>query len=403
MPVSAVIAKSYEADEVRAALLSAFGLLGMDPSNPFKTLVKPGDRVFVKPNWVSHRYRESCLYQHDVFTTITHPAVIREVVRFIDLALAGKGRILIGDNPSIDADFQQLMNIQQLNSLKEEIKTPLDILDLRPLVCRDLKDYGYRSRMQLQTGDPHGETTINLGRRSKLYGLNPRLFRGVFNERAETVRAHSRETQLYSFSNAIFQSDVFISVPKMKTHHKCGVTLNLKGLVGTIGRKNYLVHWREGFPAIGGDAYPNFWTWFADRFKKVKKRGAWSGNDTIWRMVVDLYQGIQQGPKRRFSIVDGILGGEGNGPFCPEPKLAQTLVVGTDFVETDLVATRLMGFDTSRIPYLKYFLDRGDYSWKNISFFSDFIEPSDLHELDRVNFGFKPPTHWQGLIRGKEN
>ena len=30
----------------------------------------------------------------------------------------------------------------------------------------------------------------------------------------------------------------------MKTHQKVGCTLNLKGLVGTIGDKNQLVHYR---------------------------------------------------------------------------------------------------------------------------------------------------------------
>ncbi len=397
MPVSAVQAPSYNREDVHASLQKAFELLGMDATNPFGDLIRPGNQVFIKPNWVAHRYRASCPCQHNVFTTITHPEVIRAVARWVDVALDGQGRILIGDNPSIDADFPELMNVQHLDPLKTELKTPVTLLDLRPLVCTDLRDYGQRDRMQEQAGDPDGQTTVNLGRDSMLHGMNPRLFRGVFNEREETMRAHTGDTHLYGISNSIFKSDVFISIPKLKTHHKCGVTLNLKGLVGTMGAKNYLVHWREGFPGIGGDAYPHFWAWFCDHFRKVKNRGAWAGNDTIWRMVVDLYNAIQRGPAKRFTVIDGILGGEGNGPFCPEPKNARVLLAGTDFLETDLVATRLMGFDIRKIQYLNYYLERGDIRPESIAFASDFMEAAALFNPALAHLNFKPPTRWRKL------
>jgi uncharacterized protein (DUF362 family) len=397
MAVSAVRAERYDRQIIRTALGKAFFLLGLNPQNPFSGMVSPGQTVFIKPNWVAHRYRASCPLQHDVFTTITHPHVIREVALLADRALEGQGHIIIGDNPSIDADFRVLMEVQGLDNLQAELGASLTILDLRPLVCTNLEDYGRRERMKKQKGDPLGETIINLGRDSLLYGMNPKMFRGVFNEREETVKAHSGETHLYSFSNSIFTADLFISIPKLKTHHKVGTTLNLKGMVGTMGTKNYLVHWREGFPAIGGDAYPNFWVWFADRFRKVKNRGAWSGNDTIWRMVVDLYSGILRGPKNFFTVIDGILGGEGNGPFCPEPNHSQTLIVGNDFLETDLIASRLMGFRTDLIPYLDYYIRKGHIDPRAIQFFSDFIDPKTLHDLDQAHLSYKPPSHWKKL------
>jgi len=400
MPVSIVKANGYEPEKVRDALERAFALLGMNPTNPFENIIRPGDNVFIKPNWVAHRYRASCPCQYDVYTTITHPMVIREVAKFVDIALAGEGRILIGDNPSIDADFSVLMKQQDLFSLKNELRTHLGFVDLRPLVCDDLAYYGDRNKMLVQQGDPEGETVVNLGRDSMLYGLNPRLFRGVFNQRAETIKAHSGETHLYSFSNSIFNSDVFISIPKLKTHHKVGTTLNLKGLVGTVGAKNYLVHWREGFPGIGGDAYPNIWCWLVDHFRKVKNRGAWSGNDTIWRMVVDLYAGIQKGPKKFFSVIDGILGGEGNGPFCPEPNYSNVLVVGDNFLETDVIASRVMGFRVEAITYLKYFLDQGIVNKEEIRVFSDLIEKGTLFDDSRRHLNYKPPTHWKNLTGG---
>lgn len=401
MPVAAVRAESYDRVIIRDALRKSFALLGLDAENPFAGMVEAGQTVFIKPNWVAHRYRASCRQQHDVFTTITHPHVIREVALFVDRALEGRGQILIGDNPSLDANFSELLKVQGLNGLQEELGAELELLDLRPLVCADLADYGCKGRMKKQPGDPLGETIVNLGRGSLLFGMNPKLFRGVFNEREETVLAHTGEKQLYSFSNSIYTADLFISIPKLKTHHKVGTTLNLKGLVGTMGTKNYLVHWREGFPAIGGDAYPDFWSWLADRFRKVKKRGAWSGNDTIWRMVVDLYTGINRGPKKFFSVVDGILGGEGDGPFCPEPNHSRVLIAGTDFLETDIVASRLMGFRIEEIRYLAHFVANGQINPRAIPFFADFMEASSLFDRDASHLNYKPPTHWKNLSIGR--
>lgn len=397
MPVCAVKASTYSAGEVRRALKVGFRLLGYDESNPFAELIKPGETVFIKPNWVAHRYRASCKAQYDVFTTITHPSVIVEVAKFADRALDGRGRIIIGDNPSIDADFSSLLEVQGLDALSKELKTELCICDLRPLVCRHLRDYGVKEKMSSATGDPKGETVINLGKESLFHGMNPKLFRGIFNDRSETIAAHKADIHLYSFSTTILSADVFISIPKLKTHHKTGVTLNLKGLVGAVSNKNLLVHWREGFPAIGGDAYPNALSWLIDCFRKVKKRGAWPGNDTIWRMVVDLYHAFQRGPKKVFSVIDGILGGEGNGPFCPEPKRSNILIMGTDLLETDIVATRLMGFRVEKVKYLEYLMSEKDIMAKDITFVSDLYTWSDLFETGKKLLDFKPPCRWDDL------
>ena len=148
-----------------------------------------------------------------------------------------------------------------------------------------------------QPGDPFGTVEVNLGKDSLLYGIDPTRFRGVFDERDETVTSHTGETQLYTFARSLYDADVYISIPKMKTHQKVGATLNLKGLVGTISNKNQLVHWQVGYPEIHGDEYPTKEAWEAGQTAKVTHRGAWPGNDTIWRMVVDLYKSMLR--KRR--------------------------------------------------------------------------------------------------------
>lgn len=308
--VSIVSCNSYNYESVSEALSQLLDNLGYDTKNPFSEIIKPGMRVFIKPNWVASRWRASCAHQDDLYCVITHPSVIEAVADRVAIALHGQGEIIIADNPSIDADFEELMELTGIRRLENKYDVPCHIYDLRPLVCPSLDVYGKKNKMIKQSGDPNGEYIVNLGKDSMLYELDPSLFHGVFDEREETVAAHTGEQQLYTYSNSLYSSDVYISIPKLKTHQKVGTTLNLKGLVGSITRKNQLVHWRIGTPETGGDEYPDQKSLLIAQNAKVTHRGAWPGNDTIWRMVVDLYNGLLKKKNRKyFAIIDGIMGG----------------------------------------------------------------------------------------------
>ena len=390
-------ADNYRESTVREALKLLFRQLGYPEQNPLSALIKPGDTVFIKPNWVAHQYRKSAPRQDSLYSTITHPNVIKVVADYVAEALQGKGEIKIGDNPSIDADFDILIKKSGLRKLEKAYDVPCTLLDLRPMRCTNLEHYGKKHLMASQAGDPLGRTTVNLGKRSLLYGVNSRLFRGVFTDRRETQARHRGEVNEYEFSTSIVAADVYISLPKMKTHHKVGTTLNLKGLVGSVANKNLLVHWRIGWPAIGGDEYPSFAAWVRAFFAKVKHRGAWSGNDTIWRMVVDLYNAfVQIGPKRTLSIVDGIIGGEGDGPFYPTSKQAKVLIGGESLLAVDLVTSRLMGFDIGAIPYLQHYLSERQIRLEDIRVMHGQAEEK-IFSADAPFYGFRPPTNWAQL------
>ena len=87
--------------------------------------------------------------------------------------------------------------------------------------------------------------------------------------------------------------------------------------------------------------------------------GNWHGNDTAWRMAVDLLKVFLYGdadgrlhPVRRrrvFCLVDGIVGGEGDGPLFPDAVPAGVVVAGAHPLAVDLAAARLMGFDPRRV------------------------------------------------------
>ncbi|MBW8002729.1 MAG: DUF362 domain-containing protein [Planctomycetes bacterium] len=398
MKVAIAKAENYDEQKVRKAFDELFSMLGYDEDNPLNQIVKPGDKVFIKPNWVAHEYRKSCGHHDSVYSTITHPMVIRVMADYVAKALQGEGEIVIGDNPSIDADFDKLMQLSQLQDLETKYDVPCRFVDLRPLRCVDLKDYGKKRKMKSQEGDSEGSTTINLGKTSLFNGINPLLFRGVFTNRWETIRRHFGSRHDYTFSNSIVNADVYISIPKLKTHHKVGMTLNLKGLVGAISDKNLLVHWRIGWPGIGGDEYPSFGAWLKGLFQRVKKRGAWSGNDTIWRMVVDIYNAFNKIRTRRvFSVVDGIVGGEGDGPFCPVSKESGVLLAGEDLLAVDCVAGRLMGFDVMQIPYLRHFVSNNLIDFSKVKIFAKEFEEENFLNNNNRNLGFLSPGGWDNL------
>ena len=356
---------SYRLDAVKEGLRRLCTDLGCDAENPFGSFIKPGMTVFIKPNWVASRWRESCPHRDTIYSVITHPSVIEATADFVDRALMGKGKIIIADNPSIDADFEELLATTGICKLQSKYSIPCEIFDLRPLVCKDLKDYGKREKMTVQRGDPNGEIQINLKEKSMLRGVDSSLFRGVFNEREETVKAHTGDTQLYTYSRSLYDADVYISVPKLKTHQKVGTTLNIKGLVGSITQKNQLVHWRVGCPESGGDEYPDRKSYEEGQKATVTHRGAWPGNDTIWRMVADLYEGMLLKKRNYFTVIDGIIGGEGQGPFCPNAKCSNTLIASNNLLYADIVASRYMGFDPKKIKYLEHFMRKEQLNLDN--------------------------------------
>ncbi len=395
--VAIASADSYRPMQVKKALDSIFLSLGLNPENPFEGYIKPGMRVFIKPNWVASRWRKSCDHTDCLYCVITHPAVIEGVADRVAQALCGKGEIIIADNPSIDADFEELMEFTGIRRLENKYDVPCHIYDLRPLVCKDLKDYGKKDKMAHQPGDPNGEVELNLGKNSLLYDVDSTLFRGVFDEREETVAAHTGETQLYTMSKSLYDSDVYISIPKLKTHQKVGATLNLKGQVGAMTRKNQLVHWRIGSPETGGDEYPDHESWERAQHAKVTHRGAHPGNDTIWRMVVDLYKSLLTKERKYFTIIDGIMAGEGQGPFCPTSKHANVLIGGFDFLLTDIAAVRYMGINPEKIKYLDYFIQQMSADYRSNPVFLNGEMRNDYFTCNTRYADFEVPFAWRNI------
>ena len=116
--------EDYSIENIRCALNNMFKMLGYPIDNPLGEIIKPGMTVFIKPNWVASKWRESCSHKDDLYCIITHPNVLEVVVDYVALALNGNGKIIIGDNPSIDADFGELMRVLKIEHLKTKYDVP---------------------------------------------------------------------------------------------------------------------------------------------------------------------------------------------------------------------------------------------------------------------------------------
>jgi uncharacterized protein (DUF362 family) len=439
-----------------AAVRGALGLIfpdgfGTPGWNPLREVVRPGDTVILKPNLISDSHETR---GDDVVSVITHGSVIRAALDYVAIALRGRGRIVIADAPQCDASFERLAEFNGLPLIqsfyREHSPIQVDVIDLRPEYAHKVN--GVIVGHTPLPGDPAGYTAIDLGRASEFYPIshtNPRLYGSEYDV-TEVALHHHGDVHEYLICKTILDADVFVNLPKMKTHKKVGVTLNLKNLVGINGNKNWLPHHREGVPATGGDQYAEsglserlervllamfkryfprlgpLRPWLGGPAKDIGRKlfgdtttdrvrsGNWHGNDTTWRMVLDLNRALRYGdglgvlheePQRRyFSIVDGVIGGEGNGPMGSDPRPEGVIVAGLAPLAVDLVCARIMGFDFRRIPMLYNALKDHTYPLNTIPY--DNIRcRSNVREHDRLlnqiagpGFAFRPHFGWVGHV-----
>jgi uncharacterized protein (DUF362 family) len=178
--------------------------------------------------------------------------------------------------------------------------------------------------VRIAEGPGHRRATLDMADQAGYFAEIPG-FENVFTDlnlddvsRVKLVRGASPLRELY-LPNTVLSCDLLVSMPKMKTHHWVGATLSMKNFFGLIPGAVY------GWP------------------KNVLH---WAG---IHESIADIYSVVP----RRFAIVDGIDGMEGNGPIQGLLKHAGVLVAGRDLIAVDATCCRVMGIDPTKILYLK--------------------------------------------------
>lgn len=420
--------------------------------NPLTGLINPGETVLLKPNLVkeSHpRDPEGWRY------VLTHGSVIRAVADYVWKALDGKGKVIVADAPQTDSSFSQIVRVLGLNAIRDFYKAKgldFELIDLRQEEWTN-RDGVIVSRRRLPDNE-YCNVAFDLGGSSEFEGHDGAgHYYGADYDDNKVNYHHSEGRHEYLIAGCAIECDVIFSLPKLKTHKKAGITVSLKNLVGINADKNWLPHHTEGHPLNGGDEHPNpdakhraerriaaylrrisltapgIGTWLHRRARRmgaqvfgdteeVIRSGNWWGNDTIWRMCLDLNKlvlygnadgtmrsGVRENRKRHYVLVDGIIAGEGRGPANPDPVRAGLIVFGVHPPSVDAACAYLMGFDPERIPIVRQAFRCRDFplaecDWRDVRIVSNRSEWNyALPDIeDQATFHFEPHFGWKGRI-----
>lgn len=131
----------------------------------------------------------------------------------------------------------------------------------------------------------------------------------------------------FEIARAVHDADVVINLPKFKTHGMMTLTGAVKNLFGCIpGRRKVQWHFNAGV-----------------------NRSAFA------RMLVELSALI----KPRLTIMDAIVGMEGNGPGSGDPRSLGLVFAGQDPVAVDAVSGAVVGADTSLLYVIRAAIESG--------------------------------------------
>lgn len=454
-------------NELYRGVEECFRLAGLDAAgngqpdwNPLGDWIAPGETVLLKPNWVKVEHpRETDGSGHDWQSVVTHPALIRAMADYCFRAVGPSGRVWVADAPQTDSSWALIRERLALHVLAAHYRRQgLDftVFDLRKEEWRAAQ--GVIVERRALPGDPLGYVAFDLAGASEFarHRGEGRYYGADYDER-EVNRHHSGGRHEYLLARTAVAADVVISMPKLKTHKKTGITAGLKNLVGVNGDKNWLPHHTEcGWRAPGDERpaagrvdelhrlaertavrwlrraslrWPGVAAAWHQRARRagaglfgdtesVVRSGNWSGNDTCWRMCLDLnklvFYGRPDGSLRRpgaasrkryFVLADGWTAGEGSGPMNPDPVASRLLLLAAHPATADAGAALLMGFDPERIPLVRQafrveHFRLTEWDWPEIEVVSNVAAWSrPLAEIDPGStFAFRPHFGWQGSI-----
>ena len=218
--------------------------------------VPPGSSVFLKPNLLSAKPPEAAV--------TTHPEVVRAVAQ----AVLGAGGVpAVGDS----SGFGSLSSVAEkagITTVARELGIPVEGLT-----------------------DP-----------------------------VETERPKGAKFRKLALARRALEADVFINLPKVKTHQQMFLTLAVKNLFGcVVGKQKIAWHMSAGRDAM-----------------------------LFARVLVEICDAVRPA----LSIADAVVGMEGSGPSHGEPRNFGFIAAGADPFALDTVLTWLLGFRPEELPVL---------------------------------------------------
>ena len=396
--------------------------------NPFKEFIKPGDKVVVKPNLVLNAENQDAI--------TTHGSVIRPIIDFVWKALDGFGLIVICDAPVVFTNFDEVIKrtgIQEMVEILNGRGYNINLIDIRAR-----KTININNIIVKEFDDPEKAKNAIIVDLKEMSFLDEKVVKqnklsdGSYR-RKQIINNHKKGKHQYHISKLILEADVVISIPKLKTHKKAGLTCCLKNFVGINVDKNYLPHFTSGPANLKGDEFPRIAIWripilflyklvrlvllgylrnysvkiislFAGVIKlfkfKIDKEspggradtaqrvyqlltgtdygGSWNGNETIWRMILDLNRIflfadakgkiLSEKQRKVFYVVDGFISGVKNGPLTPHIIKPGIVAAGFNAAIVDKAIIELAGIDLNKIPlYREAFSKNANWLHENLN------------------------------------
>jgi len=395
---------SPENNGIYAAVRNTFYYMGYDKENfgtpfwnPLKEFINPGDTVLLKPNLVMHQNGNA---KYGMDCVITNPSIIRVVADYALLALNNTGKLIIGDAPIQECNFEKLVEQQGVNRIRDFYDKYSKCENIELVDFRNYRSMWKNNILESVHNSDDLGVTVNLSNESEFAGLSAERIEKlrITNYPHTIMQEHHNDTKHeYIVSKKLLEADVIINMPKPKTHRFAGVTLSMKNLIGINASKECLPHHSIGSIYDNGDEYKeknllkelyaqivdvrNIYMRNGDSERSKTLReieemlmksigaenntvfGGWHGNDTIWRTILDVNKiaffadknGVLQDiPQRKMLIIgDMIVSGEESGPLSPTPRKVGVIAVGEDPVCFDEIVCTYMGYNYNKIKTIK--------------------------------------------------
>lgn len=270
--------KSYDLESVIEKINSAIDLLG-----GWSLFVKPHDRVLLKVNLIGPKTSETA--------AVTHSEFVRAMVRIL---MGMDCEVWIGDSSGGA------------------------IAGIAP-TAQSFKVAGYE-RVAQEEGA---------------------LIKNFDREGVVSVAPESRCEASMHIAKPMFDADVVINLPKLKTHSAQIFSGAVKNVFGCI-------------PGL----------------KKAKYHKMAPNPGNFGQIICDIHKATNI----RLHIMDGILAMQGEGPTAGTPYRAGKILVSTDSLALDTVAAKMVGMNLLDVPILETAQNRnlGEGNLKNICLAGDY-------------------------------
>lgn len=337
----------------------AMMLLNKDnPENPFSKIIRKGDTVVIKPNWGT---------QYLFPKPVTHPSVVVPVIEYA--VKAGAAKIILIEGPMTLYRSQKyfwgpaFVNafglVKELQKRYPDVEFRFQDANGDQFLWVELGDATtFRDVYGIPDLDHDGHT-----------GFVHDLFFDVSD--ANGYNPEKYKLGIYAIAKSYLEGDVFIGVPKLKTHGWTGITAALKNLMGLNLRTTSHFLKQEVWEEF--EKMPDFAMYRESPIRDVPhySRASWNGkgfvnrkligyeNDILWRSLCDLNKLIRYADKngkmqptiqRRYAVVvDAIIGTDRGGPVSPSTVETNAIVAGFDPVAVDAACLRIMNWNYKKI------------------------------------------------------